>query len=294
MNTELEKAARQALEAMKKAHIIEGQRKIDEAITALRRALQSRSDAEPAMELRKQPAYRAVKTVHEGKPYYVSELEQQSSAPEPSHSDVELAAQIMSDCGCSTSNERLLERITERLAKHRPQPAERVKVWEAEDYEALMQEMQMVKARNIRQHAEIERLSALVRAQQITIDKLEHQPAERAADEPVACLVETEQGVMVWPIADYNEASTYCDIGEFPTPLYTCSSQSEARELSQPAAPQRSRDKKQWVHATEWRGLTDDRVSDLWVQSRTGLPRYMTFAGLLNKELREKNSGEKK
>jgi hypothetical protein len=35
-----------------------------------------------------------------------------------------------------------------------------VKVWEAEGYEALMQEMQMVKARNIRQHAEIERLKA--------------------------------------------------------------------------------------------------------------------------------------
>jgi len=52
------------------------------------------------------------------------------------------------------------------------QPAP-VKVWEAEGYDALMKEMQVVKARNIRQHAEIERLSALVRAQQITIDKLE-------------------------------------------------------------------------------------------------------------------------
>jgi hypothetical protein len=39
------------------------------------------------------------------------------------------------------------------------QPAP-VKVWEAEGYDALMQEMQMVKARNIRQHAEIERLKA--------------------------------------------------------------------------------------------------------------------------------------
>jgi hypothetical protein len=35
-----------------------------------------------------------------------------------------------------------------------------VKVWEAEGYDSLMQEMQMVKARNIRQHAEIERLKA--------------------------------------------------------------------------------------------------------------------------------------
>ena len=39
------------------------------------------------------------------------------------------------------------------------QPAH-VKVWEAEGYDSLMQEMQMVKARNIRQHAEIERLKA--------------------------------------------------------------------------------------------------------------------------------------
>jgi len=41
----------------------------------------------------------------------------------------------------------------------RAQPAP-VKVWEAEGYDALMQEMQMVKARNIRQHAEIKRLKA--------------------------------------------------------------------------------------------------------------------------------------
>jgi hypothetical protein len=39
---------------------------------------------------------------------------------EPSYSDVQLAEQIMSDCGCSTSNERLLERITARLANHTP------------------------------------------------------------------------------------------------------------------------------------------------------------------------------
>lgn len=39
---------------------------------------------------------------------------------------------------------------------------EPVQVWQAEGYDALMQEMQMVKARNIRQYAEIKRLSALV------------------------------------------------------------------------------------------------------------------------------------
>ena len=39
--------------------------------------------------------------------------------------------------------------------------------------------------------------------------------------EPVACMVSNEYGVMVWPISDYNEASTYCDEGEFPVKLYT-------------------------------------------------------------------------
>jgi hypothetical protein len=39
-------------------------------------------------------------------------------------------------------------------------PPAPVKVWEAEGYDSLMQEMQMVKARNIRQHDEIERLKA--------------------------------------------------------------------------------------------------------------------------------------
>jgi len=39
--------------------------------------------------------------------------------------------------------------------------------------------------------------------------------------EPVACIVETEQGPMVWPIADFDEASTYCEPDEFPEQLYT-------------------------------------------------------------------------
>ncbi len=39
--------------------------------------------------------------------------------------------------------------------------------------------------------------------------------------EPVACLVETERSVLVWPIADFNEAITYCDDDESPEKLYT-------------------------------------------------------------------------
>jgi hypothetical protein len=55
---------------------------------------------------------------------------------------------------CGTSYCSCIECI---MPPARPAP---VKVWEAEGYDALMQEMQMVKARNIRQHAEIERLKA--------------------------------------------------------------------------------------------------------------------------------------
>jgi hypothetical protein len=53
-------------------------------------------------------------------------------------------------------HEKAITAIKQALAA---QPAH-VKVWEAEGYDSLMQEMQMVKARNIRQHAEIERLKA--------------------------------------------------------------------------------------------------------------------------------------
>ena len=49
----------------------------------------------------------------------------------------------------------------------------------------------------------------------------QHQAKALEGVEPVACLVETEQGVMVWPIADLNEAGTYCDEGEFPELLYS-------------------------------------------------------------------------
>lgn len=48
--------------------------------------------------------------------------------------------------------------------------------------------------------------------------------------EPVACIVETEQGSMIWLIEDYNEASTYCDIEEFPMKLYPAYAIIEDRE----------------------------------------------------------------
>lgn len=38
--------------------------------------------------------------------------------------------------------------------------------------------------------------------------------------DPYACAVETETGVMLWPIADMQEARTYCADGEEPILLY--------------------------------------------------------------------------
>lgn len=38
---------------------------------------------------------------------------------------------------------------------------------------------------------------------------------------PVAWLVETDHGIMLWPYADKHEALSYCDEGEYPTPLYS-------------------------------------------------------------------------
>ena len=174
---------------------------------------------------------------------------------------------------------------------------------------------------------EIQRLSALVRAQQITIDKLEQQPADKPitavekletgqqalfehwwdyigsmapergadiyehckkqcalaweaaleqqpADEPVACLVETEQGVMVWPIADYDEAGTYCDIDALPVPLYT---------RPQPAA--------QWVGLTKTivgNHLRNHMLGDQ-PTFRQGFKEGAVFA---EAKLRERNGGK--
>ena len=156
-----------------------------------------------------------------------------------------------------------------RFLYTRPQPAERVKVWEAEGYEALMQEMQMVKARNIRQQDEIERLSALVRAQQITIDKLEQQPAAQITDEQIQDLLKignpTEEEIRLIRLG-YAAA--------------------------QPAAPQRSEDKKQWVHATEWRGLTDDEIALICGECAASAHRHddISFSRAIEAKLKEKNA----
>jgi len=39
-----------------------------------------------------------------------------------------------------------------------------------------------------------------------------------------------------------------------------------------------------------WVGLTDEEKSALWVISRAGLPRYATYASLIEAKLKEKNT----
>lgn len=56
------------------------------------------------------------------------------------------------------------------------------------------------------------------------------QPQAVAGGEPVACLVETGRGVMVWPIEDYEVACTYCDDDEFPVKLCAAPPPQAARE----------------------------------------------------------------
>jgi len=92
-------------------------------------------------------------------------------------------------------------------------------IWQAE--EALEDAIEQAEKSNIKQ-----------------VIHLYDKPPAAPVQEPVACMVETEDGVMVWPISDYNEAGTYCEEGEFPIKLYTT-----------PPAAQR-----------EWQGLTDEEV----------------------------------
>ena len=55
--------------------------------------------------------------------------------------------------------------------------------------------------------------------------------APATAPEPVACLVETDGGAMVWPIDDIDEAGTYCEPDEFPILLYRATAPDELEQL---------------------------------------------------------------
>jgi hypothetical protein len=39
-----------------------------------------------------------------------------------------------------------------------------------------------------------------------------------------------------------------------------------------------------------WRGLTDREKSDLWLESRAAIPRFHTYATLVEAKLKEKNT----
>jgi hypothetical protein len=105
-----------------------------------------------------------------------------------------------------------------------------VQVWQAEGYDALMKEMQMVKARNIRQHAEIERLSALVRTQQITIDKLEQALAAQPVQPVKPSLWEQYHAAQPAPVQEL-------DYGDELTIAYMSGLQRGKDLAAQPAVP---------------------------------------------------------
>jgi hypothetical protein len=76
---------------------------------------------------------------------------------------------------------------------------------------------------------------------------------------------EIEQEPVAWMDADGN-VSDNNDHKCFPIPLYT-------------TPPQRT-----------WVGLTDEEKSELWEISRAALPRYATYASLVEAKLKERNT----
>ncbi len=85
--------------------------------------------------------------------------------------------------------------------------------------------------------------------------------------EPRACLVETEQGDMVWPIADFTEAGTYCEMDEFPIYLYTAPPDTEAlrKELERVKGERdaMAKNAERWKMLTKFEAarMTPDRIA---------------------------------
>ena len=82
------------------------------------------------------------------------------------------------------------------------------------------------RAQQSARHAE-ELLAYEVTVGNLRAQREQAQPVAHENCVPVACLVETDSGVMVWPIRNSAEACTYCDPDEIPQMLYL-----------HPAAPQ--------------------------------------------------------
>jgi hypothetical protein len=102
------------------------------------------------------------------------------------------------------------------------------------------------------------------------------EPEQPSQQEPVAEIQEDMKGggYVKWLSEDFFVAGTK---------LYT-----SPPTLS--LAQRQARSADTWVHATGWRGLTDDETEHLWEISRAALPRYYTFKTLIEKALRERNT----
>ena len=140
------------------------------------------------------------------------------------------------------------------------QPSAQVKVWDAEGYDALMQQMEMVKADN-------QRLSALVRAQQITIEKLEQQPA----DELVAWKPDRSGKYLTAVYKDVIPGEDVREICDHPKCVAMSWSNALAdvdalKNRPQPAAIQQGWDvdtllSKPKQQPAAWVGLTDEEIN---------------------------------
>ena len=164
---------------------------------------------------------------------------------------------------------------------------EPVQVWQAEGYDALMKEMQMVKARNIRQHAEIERLSALVRAQQITIDKLEQALAApvqesvgvamadyMALTEKYVALKATTTKRELVEMSDERIKGIFSYHGQFASGKDLPMLRVIEAMLKENTPPQRT-----------WVSLTDDEMQALWDRYA-----HMEMMRAIEAKLKEKNT----
>jgi hypothetical protein len=75
-------------------------------------------------------------------------------------------------------------------------------------------------------HAALDALVHIDRVSPGPVARKETEALREAIDqartmEPVACMVQTDTGLMLWPIEDYKEAENYCEEDEFPEYLYT-------------------------------------------------------------------------
>ena len=103
------------------------------------------------------------------------------------------------------------------------------------------------------------------------ITSLRQAIAEAEKQEPVAWIDDSGHPKHISYCQSVAEKKLYGDL----RPLY--------------AQPQPKRDDTP-AKAVEWVGLTDEEKSELWEVSRAALPRYATYASLVEAKLKEKNT----